>query len=356
MKKILFISALMLAISITSSFSQTDSVRKEYAVRDTISENIILFDSDELLDIELRFNITQYRKKRDKSEYLDAILTYHIGPDDSIIKQLKVRPRGESRLTICDYPPLLLNFKKNDAVQGEFNKVDKIKMVTHCSAGGENNLLREFLVYKIYNVLTEYSFRVRLLRVSYINSKKPDRKAIREFAFLIEPVKSLAKRTNSTEVETAHVTQLHIKRKIMDRMAIFNYMIGNTDWSVPIRHNTITMTEGSYVGRESAIIIPYDFDYAGVVNTHYAIPFEGLGLESVRDRRYLGVCRTEEEFSEALVEFMEKKEEIYRVINDFPYLGGKSKKDMINYLEGFYRSIDKRNSIINALRKECIRI
>lgn len=356
MKKILFISVLMLALSITSSFSQTDSIRKEYAVRDTISENIILFDSDELLDIELSFNITQYKRKRDKKEYLDASLTYHIGPDDSIIKHLKVRPRGVSRLTICDFPPLLLNFKKNDAVPGEFSKADKIKMVTHCSPGGEDNLLREFLVYKIYNVLTEYSFRVRLLRVSYVNSIKPERKAVREFAFIIEPVKSLGKRTGSEEVETANVTQLHIKPEIMDRMAIFNYMIGNTDWSVPTRHNTLTMTEGSYGGLGSAVIIPYDFDYAGVVNAHYAVPFEGLGLESVRQRRYLGVCRTEEEFSEALDEFMEKKEEIYRVINDFPYLSGKSKKDMLNYLEGFFRSIDKRKSILNALRKDCIRM
>ncbi|HOF21304.1 MAG TPA: hypothetical protein PLO24_08620 [Bacteroidales bacterium] len=354
MKRILFISALMLAMGINSSFSQNDSIRKEYAVRDTISEDIILFDSDELLDIELRFNITQYRRKRDKSEYLDATLTYHVSQDDSIIKYLKIRPRGISRLTICDFPPLLLNFKKNDAVPGEFNRVDKIKMVTHCSAGGEDNLLREFLVYKMYNVLTDYSFRVRLLRVNYVNSEKPDKKQVREFAFLIEPVKSLGKRTNSVEVETAHVTQLHIKREIMDRMAIFNYMIGNTDWSVPTRHNTLTMTEGSYGGLGSAIIVPYDFDYAGVVNTHYAVPFEGLGLESVRQRRYLGVCRTEQEFSEALVEFMEKKEEIYRVINDFPYLSGKSKKDMINYLEGFYRSLDKRNSIINSLRRDCI--
>ncbi len=356
MNRILFIPALMLAASITSLFSQADSVRKEYAVRDTISENIILFDSDELLDIELRFNITQYRRKKDKSEYLDASLTYHVSPDDSVIKHLKVRPRGVSRLTICDYPPLLLNFKKNDAVPGEFNKADKIKMVTHCSAGGEDNLLREFLVYKIFNVFTEYSFRVRLLRVSYINSVKTERKSVREFAFLIEPVKSLGERTTSVEVETGHVTQLHIKRKIMDRMAIFNYMIGNTDWSVPIRHNTLTMTEGIYGGLGSAIIVPYDFDYAGVVNSHYAVPFEGLGLESVRQRKYLGVCRTEEEFSEALVEFIEKKEEIYRVINEFPYLSGKSKKDMINYLEGFYRSIDKRNSIITALKKDCIRM
>jgi hypothetical protein len=217
----------------------------KYAVADTIGDDIILFDSDELMEISLKFDITQYRRKKNDTEYLDATLIYHTSPGDSIVKSLKVKPRGISRLAICDFPPIMLNFKKQDSVPGEFSKTDKIKMVTHCSAGGEDYLLREFLVYKIYNILTEYSFRVRLLRVNYINTSKPT-KPIQEFAFLIEPVESLGRRTNSGEVETAHVTQRHIRKDIMDRMAIFNYMIGNTDWSVPIRHNTLTIAQGNY--------------------------------------------------------------------------------------------------------------
>lgn len=355
MKKILFLSILSVFSCIHEIYSQLDSLNMQYAVSDTIREDIILFNSDEIMNISLEFDITHYRRKKDESQYLDATLIYHTGPNDSIVKSLKVRPRGISRLSICDFPPLMLNFKKQDSVRGEFSKIDKIKMVTHCSAGGEDYLLREYLVYKMYNILTEYSFKVRLVRVNYINTYKKS-KPIKEFAFLIEPVKSLGERTNSVEVETAHVTQKHIKREIMDRMAIFNYMIGNTDWSVPIRHNTLTMVQGQYGGLESGIIIPYDFDYSGLVNTNYAVPFEGLGLESVRERRYLGVCRTEEEFNEALKEFIEKKEALYRVINDFPHLNNKSKKEMISYLEGFYNRFDKRNSIVSFLLKDCIEI
>ncbi len=355
MKKILPLLILLCLIGIINGFSQPDSLKMKYAVADTIGDDIILFDSDELMEISLKFDITQYRRKKNDTEYLDATLIYHTSPGDSIVKSLKVKPRGISRLAICDFPPIMLNFKKQDSVPGEFSKTDKIKMVTHCSAGGEDYLLREFLVYKIYNILTEYSFRVRLLRVNYINTSKPT-KPIQEFAFLIEPVESLGRRTNSGEVETAHVTQRHIRKDIMDRMAIFNYMIGNTDWSVPIRHNTLTIAQGNYGGLESGIIIPFDFDYSGLVNTDYAIPFEGLGIETVRERRYLGVCRTEEEYTEALVQFTEKKEEIYKVINDFPYLSTRSKKDMINYLEGFYKAFDKRNSIVYMLLKDCIEI
>jgi len=353
MKKAILLSFLLSVISTITSFGQLDSLNMKYAVSDTVRDDIILFDRDDLMEISLRFDITHYRRKKDESQYFDATLIYHTSPSDSIVKTLKLRPRGISRLSICDFPPIMLNFKKQDSVGGEFSKIDKIKMVTHCSAGGEDYLLKEFLVYKMFNVLTEYSFRVRLVRVNYINTFK-ESKPIREFAFLIEPVKSLEKRTNSKEIDSAHVTQKHIRRQVMDRMAIFNYMIGNTDWSVPIRHNTLTIAQGQYGGLESGIIIPYDFDYSGLVNTDYAIPFEGLGLESVRERKYLGVCRSESEFLEALVEFRDKKEEIYKVINDFEYLDARNKKEMINYLEGFYKSFDKRNSIVFQLLKDCL--
>ena len=353
MKKAILLSFLLSVISTITSFGQLDSLNMKYAVSDTVRDDIILFDRDDLMEISLRFDITHYRRKKDESQYFDATLIYHTSPSDSIVKTLKLRPRGISRLSICDFPPIMLNFKKQDSVGGEFSKIDKIKMVTHCSAGGEDYLLKEFLVYKMFNVLTEYSFRVRLVRVNYINTFK-ESKPIREFAFLIEPVKSLEKRTNSKEIDSAHVTQKHIRRQVMDRMAIFNYMIGNTDWSVPIRHNTLTIAQGQYGGLESGIIIPYDFDYSGLVNTDYAIPFEGLGLESVRERKYLGVCRSESEFLEALAEFCDKKEEIYKVINDFEYLDARNKKEMINYLEGFYKSFDKRNSIVFQLLKDCL--
>jgi hypothetical protein len=354
MKKIFSILAILAGFSVLPSLCQLDSINMQYAVSDTLQEDITLFDSDELIEISLKFDITRYKRKRDESEYLDATLIYHKGPNDSIVKSLKVRPRGISRLSICDFPPLMLNFRKTDSIDSEFNRIDKIKMVTHCSAGGEEYLLKEFLIYKIFNSLTEYSFRVRLIRVNYINTAK-ETKPVREFAFLIEPVVTLGNRTNTEEVESANVTQKHIKSDIMDRMAIFNYMIGNTDWSVPIRHNTLVMAGSQYLGLESGIIIPYDFDYSGLVNTSYAVPFDGLGLESVRERRYLGVCRTAEQYKNALKEFLDKKEDIYKIINQFTYLDAKTKKEMIGYLEGFFKGFDKRDTNVNLLLKDCIK-
>ena len=126
MKKIFSIIVILSWISTLPSFSQLDSVNYLYAVSDTLEENIKLFESNELLEISLKFDITHYRRNKDDTEYLPAVLTYHTSPTDSIVKTLRLKSRGISRLSICSFPPLMLNFQKQDAVEGEFSKVDKI--------------------------------------------------------------------------------------------------------------------------------------------------------------------------------------------------------------------------------------
>ena len=354
-RKIFPLIVLLSGITGPPSFSQIDSVNYQFAVSDTLDEDIKLFESDELLEISLRFDITHYQRKRDDTEYLPAILVYHTSPTDSVVKKLKVRGRGISRLSICSFPPLMLNFQKKDSVEGEFRGVDKMKMVTHCSTGREDYLLKEYLIYKLYNVLTDYSFRVRLLRVNYINTFKKS-KPIRAFAFVIEPTESLCKRLNAVEVETRmNISQKQIRPEVMDRMAIYQYMIGNTDWTVPIFHNNVLILSQSYLhGQEQGIAVAYDFDYSGLVNAGYAVPADHYNLNSVRERRYIGICRSEETFINALKEFADKKEDFYRVINEFQYLSPSQKKQMISYLDGFYMGFDKRNSIVSALLNDCI--
>lgn len=336
------------------TFCQNDSIDNNYAIEDTLNEDYGLFDSSDLLEISLRFDITSYTRNRPDKEYLDAILTYYTGEKDSANKTIKVRSRGIFRRTYCDFPPLLLNFRMKDSSKGEFKRINKLKMVTQCKPGHEDYLLKEYLAYKLYNVLTDNSYRVRLLRVNYINTYKKT-KPIREFAFVIEPTEFLTERTNSVEVKSSNLGSGNIKPEIMDRMAIFNYMIGNTDWSIHGLHNVVILSQ-SYSDRpDLGVIVPYDFDFSGLVNTNYSSPASQLDIKSVRDRFYFGPCRSEEVFLTALKEFSDKKEEFYKVIREFPYLGERSKKDIINYLDEFYDKFDKRNTIVYNLLNNCRR-
>ena len=215
-----------------------------------------------------------------------------------------------------------------------------------------NIVFKEYLIYKLYNVLTDSSFRVRLLRINYINTFKKS-KPIRSYAFFIEPLDLMAERINSVPVEVLTLSQKNIVPEMMDRMAIFNYMIGNTDWSVPGQHNCKVLASLRTDRSDLGMIVPYDFDYSGLVNATYAVPAEGLGIESVRQRIYLGACRSEEVYLNALKEFANKKESFYKVIREFPYLDERTKKDMVRYLDEFYSGFDKKTSIVYNLLNQC---
>ncbi len=331
---------------------QVDSVLASMTIKDTQDVNIKLFDSDEPFDITLRFDISYYKRKKPDTSYMDAILTYFTGDKDSVNKKIKLKARGEVRRTICDFPPLFLNFKMKDTLAGEFIGINKIKLVPYCKLGYEDYVLREYLIYKLYNALTDNSLKVRLLRITLINTAK-ESKPLKQFGFVIEPVKLFEKRTKSIELENVKLSRNSIKPDNMDRCAIFNYMIGNTDWSVPNMHNVLLFQQPFSEDPGKAMIVPYDFDYAGLVNAVYAVPHESLPIEKVRERLYQGVCRTKAEYKNILQEFAERKNEFFRIINDFPYLSKSSKKDINIYLEQFFDMFDKRDTIIANLQAEC---
>jgi hypothetical protein len=341
--------ALLFACQLRGQDTVTDST---LAVTDTLFNDFGLFTSDDILRLSLRFDIGEYMRKKPKEEYLKALLTYHINEKDSINKEIKLRSRGISRNSICNFPPITLNFRKEDLKTNEQRKIEKIKMVTHCNSGNEEYLFREYLIYKLYNVLTDMSFRVRLVNIDYISTVKSG-KVIRTYAFLIEPLNMLTERINVYEVENLKLSQKDIMPEIMDRVSIFNYMIGNTDWSVPLQHNIKIVTNPDNGHSTLGGVVPYDFDYSGLVNAHYALPAEPLGLESVRERRYLGACRSDEVFRERLKQFSERKSEFYRIINEFPYLTEKDRGRMIAYLDEFFNDLEK-DFLIRAIKRECM--
>jgi hypothetical protein len=355
MKKIIPVLVLISAFFVQPVSSQIDSLRATYAVKDTQDVKVTLFDTDDLVEISLKFDISQYKRVRSDTAYLDAVLTYHINKTDSVIKNIKVRARGNIRRTsaICDFPPLMLNFQMKDSEGAEFAGINKLKIVPYCKIGYEQYILKEYLVYKLYNVLTNYSLKVRLFKITYLNSVK-DKKPITQFGFAIEPVSLMEKRTKTKELNYTSVTQRNLNPQMLDRTAIFNYMIGNTDWSVPIKHNVILLTQTKNSQANDNLIVAYDFDYSGIVGTDYSVPFETLPIKTVHDRLYMAICRSETEFANALNEFKEKKDEFYRVLNTFPYLNERSRKDMTNYIDDFYYSMDKRNTLIKKLSSDCI--
>lgn len=306
-----------------------------------------LFNSDKLLNVNLYLDLAKFMKKTSKNDSFDAEMTINPGSPDSVNQKIVIKYRGILRYDICSFPPMQINL--NNPLHDDSLRVKRLKLVTHCEPGAitDEYIIREYLVYKLFNALTDTCLRARLLKVNYIDSKG-NKKSISKYGVFIEPLEMLAKRTNSVILKQTNLKQQHIIPTWIDRVAIFNYMISNWDWSVPGPHNVELIKPVNYTAGGLGIAIPYDFDLTGIVNASYASPPpEFIGTDNIRQRRYYGLCRTKETYLEDLKEFSDKKDKIYKVINDCPYLNQRSKKDITNFLDSFFDKLTDSKGLDN---------
>ncbi len=266
-------------------------------------------------------------------------------PDSSVANEkITVDLRGHFRRDICTIPPMKLNFDQPEATV--FAPLKSLKLVSVCKTFSESSqcLVKEYLIYKIYNLLTDLSFRVRLIDMKYVDSSGK-KKTLNELAFFLEDEKEMAKRNNAKISEEGKPHNELTNRNQMTLVAIFEYMIGNTDWSVLLRHNIKTIQPKN--GETKLITVPYDFDHAGLVNTDYATPDPLLNTKTVLERVYRGFPRTMDEINSVLAQFHNQKEAIYALIKNCVYLNKNNKKTMIDYLNEFYDDIKQPKKVKN---------
>lgn len=349
---------LFFTLGVFNLWSQTDSVNREnsYQTTEVVINTFNLFEKSEIIEVALRFDITAYKETKPEEEYLDALLTCKYEGQDSINKKIRLRARGNYRYRTCEFPPLRLNFKDTKFGFSDLDSLNNVKMVTHCfdNETYQTYVLKEYLIYRLYNMLTDYSFRVRLLKIQYIDIGE-EGLVFEQYGFLIEPLDRLLFRVNATEIEieNAKLNSWDIEPADMDRISTFQYLIGNADWYIDLGHNFKFIQE-SGDNSTKVIPIPYDFDYSGFVNTHYAEPREDLNLKKVTDRAYLGPCRSEEEFRNILDEFKSREEYFLDEVRNFEYLDRTERKELINYIKSFYH-LYKRDKILDLLMRECMK-
>ena len=316
-----------------------------------------LFGKEGLVELSLKFDMRKYLKVHNEPEYQDAVLEIHAS-DTSIKKEVRIKSRGMFRRGYCAFPPLKLNIKKTNFDNEYLDDQKNFKIVTHCkhSYVFEDYLLKEFLVYKLYNQLTDLSFRVRLVKMQYMDTppenKKP-RKTVEKFGFIIEPVQSVANRNKMVAIKTETLGQKAMDKEYMALVAMFEYMIGNTDWSITGLHN-LKIIKAMEFSKPYPYPVPYDFDYSGMVDAEYAIPIEELGIKSVTERLYRGICLPDEYVQRARNIFLKKKEALYKVIDDFQYLNKRSKENMKRYLNSFYTIIESDRSLKREIMNGCL--
>ena len=308
-----------------------------------------LFDTDSVLKITLSGNLRDLMTdKADNPKNHPVVVSYmHDSKEFSI--SAEARTRGHFRRTMgnCTYPPLLLQFKKNDTLSSSiFKDQDKLKLVMPCV--GDDYVIREWLVYKIYNLVTPKSFRARLVSVELYDTKK--KKSTSPFyGILLEEDKQMAKRNKDVLVKRQLQPEQTDPIAFL-KMAVFEYLVGNTDWSVQYQNIKL-------VAHDSLAIptpVPYDFDHAGLVSPPYAKPAEELDMHSVRERRYRGYCmQNMQQFDDIVALYNKLKPAIYKLYTDCTLLDAKYVKSTIKYFDEFYETINDPSAMKIAFAYPC---
>ena len=313
-----------------------------------------LFDDDELISMQLIGDFSKLFKEKNKKKSYPAKLIYSTENDSSEIP-VELQVRGNFRLEFCRVPGLWIIFP-GTGIKGLFINQRKLKLVAQCRRKSnlyKQYLLQEYLIYKIYGKLTEYSFKSRLASVEFQDTGKRSQEWS-NLAFFIEDKKRMAARLDATIVEKPVIRRSELAPIETNLVSVFQYMIGNTDYSMlkgegeeACCHNLKLLDKG-----EGYIPIPYDFDFAGLINATYATPPDNLKIERVTQRLYRGFCGGNNQLPDTLALLQTNKGILYATF-DYERLNNRAVKKMHHFLDGFYKTIDDPKKLEKKILKKC---
>jgi len=286
---------------------------------------------------------------REKEEYMPGVISFRgisAAPEDYLIK---VRTRGNRRKEVCFYPPLRIKFKKKNLEQaGYHRKLNDIKLVLQCRRGntGERYLFKEQLLYQMHAAVTPVTHQTKLVRVVMLEeSAQPDTLN----AFLIEEEDEFGERLGGTLIERGRVSNSLLDRETYLSTCFFQYLILNTDWSITNLHNIELIR---LPGSDKFCVVPYDFDYAGLVGTHYAVPHESLPITSVEEAYFMGKAISEGEAKAISAYFNARKERLQAVIDNYSWLEDKEKRKFRFKLDEFYELLENDKKLRRAFVRD----
>lgn len=315
-----------------------------------------LFQDHFTLNVEISVPLSTLVRDRPEVEYLPGRFSYLDGDGNPVVLDVQVRTRGNFRHRNCDFPPMTLNFRKSQVEGTLFSRQDKLKMVTHCKITRqyEQSVVREYLAYRLLNTLTDLSFGVRLLQVTWVDSDERRGRMVRN-AFLIEHKDRLAARTGMAEQEIESADLSTLQPDHLNLSSMFQYLIGNFDFS-PIAgsdgeccHN-YAMFEAS---AESLVAIPYDFDFSGIVNAPNAVPNTEHGVERVGQRVYQGYCVNNDQVEGSISVVKDARSELYAIVANQKELEPTVRESIARYMDGFYEVVENPVEVDRKIIGEC---
>ena len=312
-----------------------------------------LFASDAPIAITIRGPIKSITSKRSDGPRQGTLIDKASGASFPVM--LSARGITRKMSNICSFPPLRVDLQPRGPAGTLFEGQGRLKLVTHCkgSTDFQQKVLLEYAAYRLYNALTPLSFRVRLANIDYVDES--GRSETSRVGFFIEDIDDVARRNGAVKAHTAAMVPLgQIEPSSGARFAVFNYMIGNLDWSMRAGppeegccHNGRLLA-----GKPGATVympVPYDFDFSGLVDAPYATPPEGIKVSNVRQRLYRGYCAHNQHSAAYAAAMAAKQPQLIGILATIPGLEPKTQAKAAGYLDGFFKDV-----AAGKLLKTCI--
>jgi hypothetical protein len=303
-----------------------------------------LFSSEDTLELTISAPWNDLERDERFQGAYPAQVRYQDAAGNTVVLDATVERRGVKRQQVCDFPPIRIRFDKEVVKGTTFRGQDSLKLVTHCDKASKYDqyYILEMIAYRMYNLLTDYSFRVRPLQISYVDSER-DKAIDNRFAFLIEDDSDVAKRHDLKKIRIPKANPRKLEPKVNSLMSLYQFMIGNVDWA-SLRgpdpeeccHNVKLIGPEPLTDDDYVIPVPYDFDSAGLINAPYAAPPDGLPIRKVTQRLYRGLCMNNDTLEAARQQIVGQEAAIMALIEGDERLNSSSKGKATRYLEEFF--------------------
>lgn len=326
----------------------------------TAAEPDPLFADNDIIKVTLSGPFRKINKERNKETiYEDARLSYTDQSGQVITLPVDLQARGNFRLDKerCRHAPLRVLFHKKSSLGTLFENQQKLKLVVSCrkQSAYKQYVIHEYFLYRMYNLLTDASFRVKLAEITYSETGRSG--THKSYGFFIEDQKRLGQRLGLKRIRGNRIEVNTLDEQQISLVALFQFLIGNTDWSVrkgegdeDCCHNTKIMGKAG----KPSIPVPYDFDFSGLIRTEYAQPQAKLRLRSVRIRRYRGFCQPDlVGMVKARASIEDVKSDLYALFENNELLTNRRKRESINYLDSYYKISNSDEKFADKIRGKC---
>ena len=313
-----------------------------------------LFAAETPVEIKLVGNYKVISKDRDTlstKEYWGEVQMAD-GNGGELKIPVQLRTRGHYRLANknCSFVPLRLDFKKSEVKGTVFDGQDKLKLVTHCNSNAlyEEYMIREYLAYKVHNLITPRSYRARMAKVTYVDSATGTPIETRNGIFM-EHEDDVARRMEGEIFEVRGALFDDVDQAQILEVAIFEAFVGNTDWSLAALHNIRLVRQPNM----NVMPVAYDLDFSGLVGTRYSTPDPRLGIRNVKERLYRGPCKEPTELVQFFSVYREKKDAILKLYDDTPGLDARYRGDAKAFLNQWFKMIDNPRDAQWMFKENC---